>query len=212
MGDLIVLAERRADRSRAQRTSRPRFYFDLACPFSYLVAERVERVLGDVEWIPVAGNVLRPDGWADHPRVRAHAEGRAAALRLPLSWPDLAGWHVPGAMRAASYAGEIGAGARFALAASRLAYCGGFDLEDPEILAEAAAAAGMSLSECLAAARDMERDRVLEATARGLGGQGVLDLPALGIGPRFFAGENALAECALMVRAPSGYGPLAPAG
>ena len=36
---------------------------------------------------------------------------------------------------------EGGRGAGFVLAASRLAFCGGFDLEDPEILAEAAAAA-----------------------------------------------------------------------
>ena len=37
---------------------RARFFFDLACPFSYLGAERVERVLGEVEWIPSASKLL----------------------------------------------------------------------------------------------------------------------------------------------------------
>jgi hypothetical protein len=46
---------------------------------------------------------------------------------------------VPGLLRAVSYATAIGGGAQFALAAMRLEFCGGFDLEDPEILAEAAA-------------------------------------------------------------------------
>ena len=44
--------------------------------------------------------------------------------------------------------------AAFVLAATRLAFCGGFDLEDPEILAEAAAAAGIVLDDYLQASRD----------------------------------------------------------
>ena len=71
------------------------------------------------------------------------------ALRLPLVWPDRLPRRARGRSRAAAYAAEIGAGARFALAASRLAFCGGFDLDDPETLAEAAAAAGIPLRACL---------------------------------------------------------------
>ena len=41
--------------------------------------------------------------------------------------------------------GEGGCAAAFAIAAGRLAFCGGFDLEDPDILAEAAAAAGLDV-------------------------------------------------------------------
>ena len=41
-------------------------------------------------------------------------------------------------MRAAHYASQQGRGAAFVLAAGRLAFCGGFDLDDPELLAEAA--------------------------------------------------------------------------
>jgi 2-hydroxychromene-2-carboxylate isomerase len=192
---------------------KPRFYFDLACPFSYLAAERIERVLGEVEWIPTASVAFRQPGWAKRAAVRAHAETCAAALRLPLVWPDPVSDEVPGALRAAAYAAENGAGSRFALAASRLAFCGGFDLEDPEILAEAAAAAGVSLGACLAAAREQERDDDLLATAHGLRVRGVDSLPAVAIGRYLFNGESAIAQGAALLRGWSAFEPpLAPAG
>jgi 2-hydroxychromene-2-carboxylate isomerase len=218
MGDLIVLRERLQDRSRPTRRGRAAFFFDLACPFSYLAMERAERVLGDAEWIPAAACGLRLESEGEPPRarveqVRACAELRALALRLPLSWPDRFPAHHPMALRAAAYASEIGAGARFALAASRLAFCGGFDLDDPEILAEAGAAAGMQLHDCLAAAADRARDRQLRATALGLAARGVRRLPAVRIGRRWFEGEQALGEAAALLRARAlGERPLAPAG
>ena len=64
---------------------------------------------------------------------------------------------------AALAAAEGGHAAPFVLAASRLAFCGGFDLDDPEVLAEAAAAAGLELPEVLAAAGDRSRDGEMEA-------------------------------------------------
>ena len=70
-------------------------------------------------------------------------------MRLPLVWPEHFPRETPAALRAASHAAEIGAGCRFALAARRLAFCGGFDLEGPEILAEAAAAASLRLRTAL---------------------------------------------------------------
>jgi 2-hydroxychromene-2-carboxylate isomerase len=96
---------------------------------------------------------------------------------------------------------ERGSGTAFALAAARLAYCGGFDLEDPEILAEAAAAAGMKLDACLAAAGDPSWDGDLLATARGLLSRGVRELPAVRVATRFIAGERGLPEAAAMLRA-----------
>jgi 2-hydroxychromene-2-carboxylate isomerase len=197
MGELIVLAERLADRSRPRGADKaaPAFFFDLACPFSYLAAERVERLLGGVEWIPAAG---RPVARCDLSSFRSRAESRAAELRLPLVWPDPFPVSVPGALRAAARAGELGAGPRFALAAARLAFCGGFDLEDPEVLAEAAAAAGLTLDQCLAAAGDQALDRSLEATARGLRAQGVRRLPAVRVGGRLFDGERRLVEAAAL--------------
>jgi 2-hydroxychromene-2-carboxylate isomerase len=210
MGDLIVLAERLADRSRLLDSARPSFFFDVQCPFSYLAAERVERILGDVEWIPAALASLPAGLGPADGSVRADAERRAAELRLPLVWPDRIHSDSPSALRAAAYAVEIGAGARFALAASRLAFCGGFDLEDPEILAEAAAAAGIPLEACLAAAGDPGRDEALHATARGLLATGVRSLPAVRVGRRWFHGDHAPDEAAALLRARAMYGsPLA---
>ncbi len=214
MGDLILLAERRADRSRPRTGGRPAFFFDLSCPFSYLMAERIERMLGEVEWVPTAAAVLRRDRQQQSlAALRAHAETCAVSLRLPLVWPEWFPAPAPRALRAAAHASEIGAGGQFALAASRLAFCGGFDLEDPEILAEAAAAAGIGLAECLQAAGDCTRDGALQATARGLSGQGVRRLPAIRVGKHCFDGDGALAAAGTLMRARPAYGgPLAPVG
>jgi 2-hydroxychromene-2-carboxylate isomerase len=212
MGELIVLAEHLADRSRPLRSEQPAFFFDLSCPFSYLAAERVERVLGDVEWVPTASTLLDGQEWAQSPSVRREAERLAASLRLPLVWPDGFPASAGTALRAASYAAEVGAGARFVLAASRLAFCGGFDISDPEILAEAAAAAGIPLDEALAAAGDPGRDGTLHATARGLLARGVRHLPAIRLGRRWFNGERAVGEAAALQRARAAADrPLAPA-
>ena len=143
MGVVVSLDEHRA--ARAPRGARTRgracveLFFDLGDPFSYLAAERVERAFDAVTWTPVTGPTL--DGRMRG--VRALAEERARQLRMPLVWPERFPAPVPRAMRVAALAIELGRGPEFALAASRLAFCGGFDLEDPEILAEAAAAAGV---------------------------------------------------------------------
>lgn len=216
MGELIALAERRQSRSLRMPGSRLAFYFDLCCPFSYLAAERIERTLGEVDWVPASGDVLhrgmrgqvevgakraalKMAGDERLEELRLRAERRAAELRLPLVWPDRFPAPVPGALRAAQCAAQTGAGARFALAAARLAFCGGFDLEDPEVLAEAAAAAGMTLEDCLAAVGNPALDASLCGTARELAAQGVRELPAVRVDSRLFAGEQRLPEVAALL-------------
>jgi 2-hydroxychromene-2-carboxylate isomerase len=199
MGEVIELKDQLADRSRPRGSSRAAFFFDVACPFSYLAAERVERTLGEVEWIPAPAVGL--DGgarWVRFEAMRALAERQAIAARLPLVWPDQFPANTRHALRAAAYAAENGAGGSFALAATRLAFCGGFDLEDPEILGVAAAAAGLPLDGCLSAARDPSRDASLWATARGLHARGVQRLPAIRLGGRWFEGERLFDGVALL--------------
>ncbi|MBV9683231.1 MAG: DsbA family protein [Solirubrobacterales bacterium] len=198
MDVVIELTDRLADRSRPTRGSRAAFFYDLACPFSYLVGEQIERALGEVDWFPAPAVEL--DGGARSLRVeaiRALAEREARATRLSLVWPDSFPANARHALRAGDYAAEHGAGSRFALAAMRLAFCGGFDLQDPEILAVAAGAAHLSIERCLAAARDPSRDGVLCATARGLRARGVSRLPAVRLGRRWFEGERLLDAVAL---------------
>jgi 2-hydroxychromene-2-carboxylate isomerase len=208
MGELIQLDARRRQRASRIRSRgellQTEFLFDLSCPFTYLAAERVERAFEAIVWTPVSAAAVTRASVVDDPvatrRLCKAAEARAAQLRMPLVWPERFPADVRAAMRVASYAAECGRGAAFALAAGRLAYCGGFDLEDPEILAEAAAAAGLGLDACLEAARDTARDGALEAAGRRLLAAGADTLPALRVGRALFWGEQRVAEAAAAAR------------
>jgi 2-hydroxychromene-2-carboxylate isomerase len=208
MGDVIRLAERRAAReARAANRIAParvEFLFDLGCPFSYLAAERVDRIFDEVVWTPASSSALccgslvtDPDGLAEY---RLSAEKRALELRLPLIWPERFPEEVPAAMRAAHYAAEQGRGAPFVLAAGRLAFCGGFDLDDPELLAEAAAAAGIDMQGWLHALGELRRDGEIEAAGRALLAAGAERLPALRVGDTLFWGEQRIDEAAAAAR------------
>src|SRR3954467_14889012 len=168
MGDVIRLEDRRARRrpdAVAGEAVRAEFMFDLASPFTYLAAERVDRAFDEVTWTPACSRTLRcasmPADFGDVQEIVNLAEERAAALRLPLEWPERWPMAVPAAMRVAHYAAQQGRGGAFVLAATRLAFAGGFDLDDLEILTEAAAAAGRP-----AGARAPARRRGAWAAAR----------------------------------------------
>jgi 2-hydroxychromene-2-carboxylate isomerase len=219
MGELINLSERRAMRSIAipaavsggfYSPAASGFYYDLGCPFSYIAAERVERLLGETVWYPSpaapaglpagrpTGSLERGSSLVLSRAARAEAERSAASLRLALSWPEHLDADCTGLHRAAACASELGVGHRFALAALRLGFCGGFDLSDPAIIAEAAAAAGLPEERCLDAALDPAYDIALDASTRILSAAGVRDRPAIQIGAHFFAGPHAVVEAAAM--------------
>jgi 2-hydroxychromene-2-carboxylate isomerase len=201
MGELIQLTARRAAREARRTDALPTFFFDVSDPLSYLMAEQVERTLGEVQWVAADGTALG-DRAAEQSGLREHAEARAKALRLPLVWPDTFPASTPCALRAAAFACEIGAGPQFALAASRLAFCGGFDLEDPEALTEAAAAAGVPLDGCLQAAGERWRDEELAEMTDVLREHDIDELPAVTIGGRWFAGDAALQRAGAVAAEP----------
>jgi len=204
VGKVISLSEHRAGRVCAAgsvlqpRAPRVSFYFDLSSPSTYLAAERVDRLFPGVTWRPVFEELLQ----APDPDP-AQVEARADALGLPLVWPDLGPATVRPAMRVAALAAEQGVAAPFVLAATRLAFCGGFELDHPEALAEAAAAAGLSLEEALHAAGDEGRDGAMEQAALRLMAQGADRLPALRVGRLLFAGEERLNEALAAHQAPA---------
>ncbi|MDP9401492.1 MAG: DsbA family protein, partial [Actinomycetota bacterium] len=152
MADVILLERHRAQRSPGSRSPGATFSFDLGSPATYLAAERVDRLFEGIRWRPVLG-----PGPGGRGVDAAHVERRARELRLPLRWPERDAATVA-ASRVAYLAVERGRGAAFVLAASRLAFCGGFDLDDPEVLLEAAAAAGLTAGEARVAAGDPSRD------------------------------------------------------
>jgi 2-hydroxychromene-2-carboxylate isomerase len=211
MGEVIRLDDRReARRMRDEVATRTvagvEFLFDLACPFTYLAVERVERAFASVAWVPAAANVLRggaPRTTEELEQIQAAARVRAAELKLPLAWPDRWSGDVPEAMRVAHYAVEHGRGPAFVLAATRLAFGGACDLRDPAWLAEAATAAGLGAEECARAAREERRDAAMQRAARQLLVVRAKHLPVLRVGDAVFAGEQRIAEAAASARAAS---------
>jgi 2-hydroxychromene-2-carboxylate isomerase len=201
VGTVISLDQHRIARRRGvglARHARPRatLFFDLASPYTYLAAERAERLFAGLQWRPASCCGLRGAYDGDDAEGRREASERAALLNLPLVWPEPSSFRVDGAMRVAALAAERGCGAAFVLAASRLAFCGGFEIDDPEILAEAAAVAGIGLADALRAAGDVTRDGGIEDAGRVLLAAGAQCLPALRVGRMLFCGEDRLIEAA----------------
>src|SRR3954452_1441032 len=203
MGSVISLDAVRRMRSRDRRAGgervRTSFYFDLADPGTYLAAERIDLLFPGVSWVPASLEAMRGGLGAvapPAPAERAAAAERAAVLNMPLVWPESYPAPRRAAMRAAAHACAGSGGGAFVLAASRLAFCGGFDLDDPEVLAEAAAAAGQPLQEVLAPVSDPRHDQDMEAAAARLLAAGADRLPAIRVGRALFCGEERLVEAA----------------
>ena len=200
MGDVISLAEPTArsrdgvarHRDAGARAARATFYFDLSSPFTYLAAERVDRLFPRPRrGSPVLEEVLQAAGAVDAPpprSARTRSGCRSSGPRL-----GRRGRPPRDARRRRSPPSRARA-APFVLAATRLAFCGGFELDHPEVLAEAAAAANLGLEDCLHAAGDVGRDGAMEEGARRLLAQGADRLPALRVGRLLFAGEDRVAE------------------
>ena len=195
MGDLIQLSERIADRSRPTGEL-TRFFVALDDPLSYLAAERVERALGPIEWVPVLGPLSERDGAISVEerelllRQRMVLAAReAAALELPLLEPHFP-MNTRPAARAATFAADAGVGPVFCTALLRLAFCGGFDIGNLPVIEEAAAVAGLSAGRVVKAAKDERIDLRLDSTSRGLGLRGVKSAPAISVGTHWFDGPN----------------------
>lgn len=205
MGDLISLSDRRAARRAVRHTpTPPRFVYSPACPLSYLAGERIERLLGDVQWIPVT---VAPPAY---PReLLALAAHQARELRLPLVEPEdypTAGREIA---RAAVAATAAGAGRRFGLAAMRLAFCGGYSLSAPETIMAAAVAALLPVDEILAAAADAAYDVQLGQNAQLLGAFSADLTPAISVADCWFSGYEALDSAVALNGARAASAPVA---
>ena len=190
---------------------RPVFFYDLGSPYAYLAAERVHAVFAEAggqppEWQPILlGGLFQRfgrDSWANGPDRDAgmrEVERRASAYGLPpLDWPQPFPGNTLVAMRAATYAKEIGRAPSFSLAAFRQAFAAGRDLTEPDNVLLAAAAAEMHPRALLSAIeRDSVKRKLREATERA-GDRGVRGVPAIVIGERVFWGDDRLEEAAAL--------------
>jgi 2-hydroxychromene-2-carboxylate isomerase len=168
--------------------SRPAFYFDLASPEAYLAAERVLQTLPvATEWIPVlARDLPAPESWE---AFRCEHEENIAAERIerlafarglqPLRWPEPFPFDSLFAMRATTYAKQIGRTVPFALAAFRQAYAGGRSLAERDTVLIAGSACEMHPAAVLKAAATRGVARALEEATAEAAARGVRDVPAV---------------------------------
>jgi 2-hydroxychromene-2-carboxylate isomerase len=188
---------------------RPTFYYDLGSPYAYLAAERVNGLFAEAgaeppEWQPILlGGLFKRFGrssWGLGPgreQGMRECERRASAYGLaPIRWPDRWPGDMLAAMRAATFAKEIGKTVSFSLAAFRQAFAAGRDLTDPDNVAIAAAAAEIH-PRALYAALDREtvKGRLREATDRA-GDLGVRGVPTVVVDGEVYWGDDRLDEAA----------------
>jgi 2-hydroxychromene-2-carboxylate isomerase len=197
-------------------SGRATFYFDLGSPYAYLAAERISSVFEEAgaeqpEWQPILlGGLFQRFGrgsWAltsERDAGLREVERRAQAYGLPpVRWPDPFPGNMLTAMRAATFAKEIGRTVSFSLAAFRQAFAAGRDLSEPDNVFIAAASSELHpRSLQTAVARDAIKARLRDATDRA-GDLGVFGVPAITVGEEVFWGDDRL-EDAAAAAAPAG--------
>ncbi len=188
------------------------FYFDLGSPFAYLTAERISEVLPEpVSWQPVSLGALfkatARSSWSmgDPDRRRAgmaEVERRARVYGLPaVRWPDPWPTDYLFAMRAATYAFQVGCGREFTVQAFRHAFQHGHDLAVHEHVLQAAAAAGLDAQALNDAACDPEIKLALRTATDAAHTLGVFGVPTIAVANELFWGDDRLEDAALLQRA-----------
>ena len=187
----------------------PVFFFDLGSPYAYLAAERVNSLFDEPpEWQPILLGALFKvhgrDSWANGPGRKEgmrEVERRAAAYGLPpVRWPEPWPGNTLVAMRAATFAKQIGKVVSFGLAGFRQAFAAGRDLSEPDSVLLAAAACELHPNALTKAVqtqgvKDALREATDEAAARG-----VLGVPSVVVGDQVFWGDDRLEEAAQAAR------------
>jgi 2-hydroxychromene-2-carboxylate isomerase len=181
------------------------FYYDLGSPYSYLSAERLQRVLPVMPvWQPILlGGIWQQSGgrsWGvtdEREAGQQEVERRAAEYGLmPVRWPD--GWpnNTLKAMRAAVFAQSIGRAVAFSLAAFRQAFAGGKDLSDVDNVLIAAAACELHPNAVLKAIETQSVKDKLRAVTVEAYDRGVRGVPTIAVGDELYYGDDRLEEAA----------------
>ena len=187
----------------------PVFYFDLGSPYAYLAAERLSDVLPVVPvWQPILlGGIWQHTGGDSWARTNKRDEGireverRAEERNLqPLRWPEPWPTNTLTAMRAATFAQQIGRTVAFSIAAFRQAFAGGKDLSVTDNVLIAAAACELHPKAVLKgietrAVKDRLRAATNEAYERGVRG-----VPTVAVGDELFYGDDHLEQAAAAAR------------
>ena len=198
MGELISLAERRAARAEAHAPPvRPRvsFFFDLASPWTYLAAERVDRRFADVRWQPAIGEA--PAGRARR-RPRSAAPSRSAPTSCSCRWCGPRRSRRPGAAPCASPPSPPSAAARRSSCSPPAAWPSAAATTStiPRSWPRRPPPPTSAWTSACSAAGELRRDGPMEQAALRLLAQGADALPVLVVGRALFCGEHRLPEAA----------------
>ena len=169
-----------------------RYYFDLVCPYSYILGFEVERAeddgLVEIEWLPFElrpapealpeprGTYIR-DHWRDH--VYGLAQAHEVEIHVPPYQP-----RSTLALALHSFAEEKGRGRAYRDAAHRAFFVEGLNLGDEGVLREAAQEAGLDADEAIAAAWELDRISGLRAVREEASGIGVHGVPTIATAER----------------------------
>jgi 2-hydroxychromene-2-carboxylate isomerase len=182
------------------------FYFDFNSPYAYLAAMRIEELIPEAQWRPIAFPILLNQlGRLESAMQRnfaaaaAEASSRAAERSLPAfnppqGWP-LETWSLA-PLRAALFAGDSGRLREFSRAAFRKLFVEGRSLAELDAVHEAALQADLNPDEVEDAIQRPDikhrlKDQTEEAVARGITG-----IPTVAIGGELFWGDDRLEEAA----------------
>ena len=183
----------------------PTFYFDLGSPYSYLAAERVNSLFDEPpEWQPILLGALFKihgrDSWANGPEREdgiREVERRAAEYGLPaVRWPDPWPGNTLYAMRAATFAKQIGKAVSFSLAGFRQAFAAGRDLSEPDNVMIAAAACELHPNALTKAVESQGVKDALRSATEEAAARGVIGVPSVVVGDQVFWGDDKLQDAA----------------
>lgn len=182
------------------------FYFDFNSPYAYLAVMRIEDLIPDAEWRPIAFPVLlnqlgRLEAalQRDFTAAAAEVSRRAAArglpeLNPPPGWPQETWSFAP--LRASLFAEDRGKLRDFTRAAYRKAFVEGRSLTELDNLREAAREVGLSPDELGDAIQRPEiKQRLKDHTEAALA-NGITGIPTVAIGDELFWGDDRLEEAA----------------
>jgi 2-hydroxychromene-2-carboxylate isomerase len=182
------------------------FYYDTNSPYAYLAALRIQDLLPQATWRPVALPLLfRAIGKTPWSLGPGREEGQAGIARRaeerglpPVRYAD--GW--PGEtwsftpLRAAVFADERGVQIPFALECYRLMFAEGRSLGQLETVLDAARAAGLDPDDVREAVVDgAVKDKLREHTDEAIG-LGAVGVPTVAVGGELFWGDDRLEEAA----------------
>jgi 2-hydroxychromene-2-carboxylate isomerase len=182
----------------------PVFFFGAMSPYSWLAAERIERLLPQARWRGVlAGGLFKANGrvsWGltEHRKEgMADCEARASTHGLgPIRWPEP--WPTSDLLvaRAMVYADTRGLLKPYALSAMRLAFLDGGDLGEREAVLEAGGRADIDSSEIEEALDDAAVKQALREVTDEALALGVFGVPTVAVGEELFWGDDRLDDAA----------------